>query len=357
MGRLCVVSGDDDFAIKAKARELAWELCGGDPETDPALEVIPGTGDELKFSEIADRMLAALRTPPFLSDHQVIWLRNFAFFDELSSALEAKSAAGEVARLLCSSLPPEQSILINGTGLDGRKSFSKKIKTAGAELFLLSAPRNTDRNFAENRRHRLQEACREAGKAIAPQAMQYLEEIVGGNSGTMAQELEKLFCYVGEAPEITLADCRAVCSRTPEAVSWAFTGALMERNVRNALEVLDTLMRQGDAELRVLASVASEFQQLLQTREAMRELGITRVNPRTFDQLPGEVRDKFPENHLLKLHPFRAYKMCERAMSFGDAELAGILKSVLEANRALVSGGGEPRMILEQLIFQIAGTR
>ncbi len=357
MGRLCLVSGDDDFAIKAKARELAWELCGGDPDSDPALEVIPGTGDELKFPEIADRMLAALRTPPFLSDHQVVWLRNFAFFDDLSNALEAKTAAGEVARLLCVTLPPEQSVLINGTGLDGRKSFTKKLKAAGAEMFLLAAPRSTDRNFSENRRRLLQEACRDAGKKIAPQAIQYLEETIGGDSGTMAQELEKLFCYVGEAPEITLADCRAVCSRTPEAVGWAFTGALTERNVRAALEVLDTLMRQGDAELRVLASVAAEFQQLLQTREAMAELGITRVNPRTFDQLPAAVREKFPENRLLKLHPFRAYKMCERALSFGDAELAAALKAVLQANRALVSGGGEPRMILEQLIFQIAGAR
>ena len=353
MGRLCLVSGDDDFAIKAKARELAWELCGGDPDQDSALEVIAGAGDELKFPEIADRMLAAMRTPPFLSDHQVIWLRNFAFFDELSNALEGKHAAGEVARLLCTALPPEQSVLINGVGLDGRKSFAKKAKAAGAELFLLNTPRNTDRNFSENRRLRLRDACREAGKTIAPQAVQYLEETIGGDSGTMAQELEKLFCYVGSAPEITLADCRAVCSRTPEAVSWAFTGALTERNARAALEVLDTLMRQGDAELRVLAAVASEFQQLLQTREAMRELGLTRVGPRTFDQLPAEIREKFPENRLLKLHPFRAFKMCERAVSFKDAELAAILKAVLQANRALVSGGGEPRMVLEQLIFQI----
>ena len=32
MGKLWIISGDDDFPIKAKARELAAGFCGGDPD-------------------------------------------------------------------------------------------------------------------------------------------------------------------------------------------------------------------------------------------------------------------------------------------------------------------------------------
>lgn len=354
MGRLCIVSGDDDFAVRAKAKDLIRSLCGDDPESNPALEIIPG-GGETKFPELASRVLTSLRTPPFLSDSQVIWIRGFAYFDELAAAVDAGGAAGETARLLCGPLPEEQSVVIDGAGLDGRRSFVRKAKAAGAEVFMLSAVRGTDRNFEANFRLRLKEICRRGGKSAAPEAVQYLEETIGGAPGVLEQELAKLFCYVGDAAVITLEDCRAVCSRTPEAAGWAFTAALTGRSVAEALAALDALKRQGEPELRVLAAASTEFQQLIMARGAMRELNLTGVNPRTFDRIPQETRDKFPDNMLLRLHPFRAYKLCERALSFGDEELGGALSALLDANLSLVSGRGDPRMVMERLVFRIAG--
>ena len=47
MGKLILISGDDEFAVKAKARETAAALADGvAPEDDPAFEIIIGDGEE-----------------------------------------------------------------------------------------------------------------------------------------------------------------------------------------------------------------------------------------------------------------------------------------------------------------------
>ena len=65
------------------------------------------------------------------------------------------------------------------------------------------------------------------------------------------------------------------------------------------------------------------------------------------------MKEEFPNTPLLKIHPFRAYKVCEAAANYTDAELIRNLELVRNANRALVSGGGDRRIILEQLIIKL----
>ena len=255
--------------------------------------------------------------------------------------------------ILSNPLPPELSVLIDGGGLDQRKSFAKAMKSAGAGLEVLNAVKATDRRFADERRGSLRDICSELGKSLDPAAAQFLTETIGGDSGLLRNELEKLCSYVGEAAVITLADCRAVCSRTPETVSWEFTGAIVGRDRPRALRLLDIMLRQGEPEIRLMYALSGEFQKLIQTRLAMKQLKLTRVSPRTFDSLPESLKKEFPDNPLLKLHPYRAFKTCEGASGFSDGELARDLEAVRNASRALVSGGGEPRIILEQLVLRL----
>ena len=77
MGNFYVISGDDDFARKQHARETAAMLCGcDDPESAEEMEIIPGDQIDLKPEDIAGKFLSALRTPPFLCDRKVVWMRH-----------------------------------------------------------------------------------------------------------------------------------------------------------------------------------------------------------------------------------------------------------------------------------------
>lgn len=352
MGKLYLITGDDEFAVKERSRALAFQLSGGPPEQNVAVEIIDGDNAELKLTEIAANFLNALRTPPFLCDEKIVWLRHFPDFD-LFSGKKSDGVYQEIASWLGSELPADVTVLLDGFGFDGRKSFGKSLKAAGAEIEILNTIKSTDKRYADDRRLNIGEICRQAGKTIEPTAVQFLVETIGGDSGTLRNELEKLFCYTGSNPAVTLEDCRSICSKTSETVSWEFTGAIASRNLPLALRLLGVLLRQGEPEIRLMATLSGEYQKLIQTKLAMRQLQITRVSPRTFDSLPASVKEEFPDNPLLKLHPFRAFKVYEGALNTSDAELIRNLNLVRNASRALVSGGGDRRIILEQLVIKL----
>jgi DNA polymerase III delta subunit len=352
MAELHIISGDDDFARKERARQRVSALLGGDIDGNPALEIVAGDGDASP-DEAAAEFLSVLRTPPFLEPHRVVWLRHF---DELDRFGDAKpgSAYAEVADMLCAKERPDDTdIVLDGRTLDQRKSFAKKLKAAGAVIESCSVGRPGDRNQAAFRKRGVEDFFAAAGKSIDANACQYLLETIGGDSGTFKMELDKLLAYVGDADRVTLADCRAVTSRTPEALGWEFSSAVADGKLALSLQILGQLFDSGVFELQILGILASDCQKMVQTRLAMRELKITRVNPRTFDNLPEEVRAAAPGNPLLKLHPYRAFKLCEGAARLPEAELARRLRLIRNAGRALVSSGMDKRIVLEQLVGKL----
>ena len=351
MGALHIICGDDDFARKERARRCVEALLDGDIEGNPALETVPGDG-EAGWEAAAAEFLTVLRTPPFLEPHRVVWLRHYDELDRLGEGKKGSVFAEVAELLLAPERPDDTDIVIDGRSLDLRKSFAKKLKAAGAAVESFNLARSGDRNQAASRRQTIEEFFGAAQKRIAPDACQYLLETIGGDSGNLRMELDKLLAYAGDAPTVTLDDCRAVTSRTPEALGWEFTSAISEGRLARSLELLGKLLDSGVAEFQLIGMIASDHQKMVQTRLAMSELGLTRVTPRTFDMLPEDVRAKSPGNPLLKMHPYRAFKVCEGAARMSEAELARKLRCVRDAWRKLVSGG-DRLLVLEQLVREL----
>ena len=353
MGKLFIISGDDEFSRKQRAREIIGELAGDNPEDNPSLEIIAGDAPDAKAPVIAGRFLDSLRTPPFLSGSKIIWLRHFPDLEPFNAASPAEPFDG-IINFLKEPLPDDIWVVIDGPGLDQRKSFAKAMKAAGAVMESKAVAKMTDRNYADSRRMAIEEFMKHSGKTIARDAMQFLCDTVGGDAGTLANELEKLRCYAGINPEITLTDCREIVSRTPETISWEYTGAIIAGDVPRALRLAGLLLASGEPEIVMLGLLSSEFQKMVQTRLAMLELGVTNPGPNTFSAIPQDIKDQHPDNALLKIHPYRAFKICESAARFNDRELAEKLTAIRDAYRSLVSGSGEKRIILEQLTLKLA---
>lgn len=357
MGKLYLVSGDDDFGRKRRARELILSLSSlpadAEPEDNPDLEIVSGDADDVKIQVIASRFLESLRTPPFLSTEKLLWLRHFPDFEFFNSNSDL---GGIVTEELSGALPDDVTVVIDAPGLDQRKQFAKKCRNAGAQIEVLnSSSKASDRRWEENRRTFIIEMCKKAGLHISADALQFLSEAVGGDTGTIMNEMEKLFCYIGNSAEITLENCREIISRSTETLSWEYNSAIVDGNPQRALKLLAQMLSDDGDAIGVLMSLSGEYQRLLQTILAMQELGVSRVNPRTFDVLPEDVRQSHPDNILLKMHPYRAFKVCESAMRFTPKVLAEKLSLIRDANQSLVSGGGEPRMILERLTLDLTG--
>lgn len=193
------------------------------------------------------------------------------------------------------------------------------------------------------------------GKTIAPDALKFLVDTLGSNSGILDNELDKICTYMGSDNKITLDICRTLCARTPESVIYFFTGALLEKNLKSALSTLSDLIQSGENEIRIMASVNNSLSDLVASLNAMAELDITpnRLHAGTFSSLPQDMKEQYPNNPLLKMHPFRAFKVCESAIAWDTKKLAQALDIAAKTNLALVSGNGNQRMLLEQMVLKI----
>ncbi len=361
MGKLYLITGTDEYAVKSRAREIAQELCGENPEENPELEIIRGDSDELKPEEILAELLNALKTPPFLCPEKKIWLKHFLHFEKvLGGASDKKDKAGAIDSItdfIKDGLPADVTLIIDGLDIDKRKAFFKACKEQGEVIIFERADINA-KDYSKTQYLRIGELCEKARKSIDQRAVGYLADTIGSDSGRMRSELEKLFCYVGKREHITLEDCKNICSRTPEAMSWDFANALIARDIPRTLDIINTLMEQmrgGGSELGILHQAVNTFQELVKTKCAAAQLGIAgRCRRSYFYDVPVDLKEKYPDNFLLRINQFRAYMLCENAASFTDRELVKCLNALLEANRQLVSGGCDPRIALEQLALATA---
>lgn len=373
MGKLFLISGNDEFCVKEKSGELLREICGDPPEENPDLEIVRGDDEADKPYEPLDRFVAAISTPPFLSPTKIVWLKHYAHFQsgkEKSKADPAKDARLEaIADFVKAGFPDDLTLIIDGPGLDRRKTFTKVCEKAaqisgGALHWLDKADaRRGDKTYAANLQRRVREMAADAGKRIAPDAAAFIAETIGSDSGRLRSEMDKLCAYAGDAKSIALSDCIEICSRTSETVSWEFSSALAERNLSKAMSLIPSLLEHleqerggsGRVEMAVVGAVASEFEKLLSVKRAASRVGIPKsANADYFYNLFASRKDDEDKaGGFFSLHPFRAYKMWENSSRFKDADLASAFEAIFEANLAIVTGG-DPKMTLEQMAIKVA---
>ncbi len=366
MGGLFLVSGNDEFAIKARAREHIEKLCGADFEQCSDLESIRGDADDVSPASVLSAFADALATPPFLSPRKVVWLRHFNAFPAACDASgdPLAAAAARVAGFFARPLPDDLFAVIDGPDLDQRKSFCKQLKQVeGAVVDFYKKADLADRDYSRTQAEKISALARKHRKQLPPDALEYLANAVGSDSGRMLSEFEKLVTYAGDDKVITLEACRAVVSRTPEALAWEFANAIVSGDpalalaaADNAIESMNLGKNSGNCEMALISQAARAFRDIMDTHIAAAELHLPpNVGRNYFYDISPEMKTRFPENLLLKVHPFRAFKMVETAGRFPAGRIAPAMRALLEANRKLVSSSEDPRMVVEAMIVKICG--
>ena len=371
MGAFYLISGNEDYAVKERANEMMRALCGDPPDDNPSLEIIRGDSDSEKAPQVLDKLLLSLDSPAFFSSEKIVWLKHFLKFDEAFSEPSTKKKPSRIDRLtafLQDGIPSDITLVIDGPGLDRRKAFYKIASatcgSSGGKLEWFEKADPKTRNFKQMLARRIQSIVMDRGKRIEDAAAVFLADTIGADEARLGTEIEKLLTYAGNNPVVTFADCREVCSRATETLAWEFSSALVERNVRKALELIPNIMEHleqdrgaSKPEIVLIYSVMSEFRNLATVKCEGLKLGIPedassdyfyRMNER-YKQSPPPVKSP-----LFSLHPFRAYKAWENARRFTDRELVMAFREQVKANRAIVSSGGNARIALELLTVKIA---
>jgi len=356
MKQLFLIVGNDDIQIRTKSSELITKLCGKDFYQNPSLEIIYGDAQNLKFPAIIGQVLNAIQTLDLFGSKKTIWLKRFDF-SALSKSKANKTAIEQLANIIKKGLPEDVTLLMDGSNIDKRSALYK-ICTKLGEVTVLTKISVENRNWEKDAKILIQELCARQQLSIAPDALEFLVSTCGTDSGRFITEIDKIAAFIYPDKLIKSNACRTICSLTPEAAGWAFADTLVEKNFPKSLNTLSILFNNKAFGPAVIYSVMRRFQEMVKVKMEATVLSIPpKASKGVFDSkivnINPQLKEKTAGMFLLSIHPFRAWQLFLQSSSFSEEELSNILTYILKVNKALVSGGGEPRITLELLAAKI----
>jgi len=187
------------------------------------------------------------------------------------------------------------------------------------------------------------ESAREHGVNVEQDAARELVDALGSDMMLVANELEKLTLFVGEKKRITLGDVETMVLAAKQRSLYELTDAISSRDRTRALEVLQAILSSGDGEdaaIGHLYMLAKTFRQMLVILEK-------------------NVRDSRAIWQALwqgfRVPPFAAEDIIRQARRYKSRrELTRALRMIARADLALRSNPPSKRMILENLVLQLA---
>lgn len=185
-------------------------------------------------------------------------------------------------------IPPDLTIVLIARAKAPAK-LVRAVKAAKGEIREFEAPKPRDMPRA------LVADSKQLGFRLEPAAARMLVDRMGASPLRLRQELERLALWAGEGGEVTAEAVAAMTSDTSEAVVWALSDALLERDASRAQSIAERLTSQGESVTGIVYGLASRL------RKACAAL----------DQLEGGVPPKQVESSL-GMHPYAARQLIAR---------------------------------------------
>lgn len=149
-------------------------------------------------------------------------------------------------------LPPDLSVVLIARDKAPGK-LSGAVKAAKGEIHEFEAPRARDMPRA------LVAEAKRLGFGLEPAAARMLVDRMGANPQRLHNELERLALWAGKGGEVSAADLDAMIADTSEAVVWALSDALLERDGATALRISERLISQGENVTGLIYGLASRL--------------------------------------------------------------------------------------------------
>lgn len=353
------VLGTDDVEVKRLAKELAVTLAG---PGEFGTEIIDGqVEDSGQAANRVNQAIEALNTFGFFGGEKLVWLKNVNFLaDDRTGAAQATVEAVErLGDLLNKGLPDGTRFLLSAGAVDKRRSFFKTLGKV-AEVEVHDKLDNTKQGWEELAAPLVTDRARARGLTLEEEALELFTMFTGGDRRSIENELDKLDLYLGrERREVTADDVRLNTPSSKAGIIFEIGNAIAARELQRALELLKTLLFQGENEVGILlATIIPTVRNLLLAKDLMVRHKLSRpAQPfffgRSLERLPADAIAHLPRTKEGKLNAFQLGLGAQHAHRYELAELQEALKACLETNVALVSAPTDPEVLLSQLLVRI----
>lgn len=325
---IAVFHGKDDFSAHEALSALTRDLDSDGMLADNTIAV---EGARAR----PDELLAICQTAPFLGAHRlvVVWglLERFG-----------TPARGRRRRTPLPELGPWQTFV---DGLGELPESTALVFFAGEldpknRLLQALRPLAQVREFKPLKQGELAgwiaQRAERSGAALEGRAIAALAGLVGNQLGTLESEIQKLAVYAGDR-QVSEEDVRSLVSLAREPNAFAMADATIEGRAREALDLLQRLLAEGDSPQRLLGLVTRQYRLLLLTKELL-ERG-TR---------PPEIAGQ------LRVQGFVIQRILRQAPAYNLERLRRAYRRLLQADLSVKRGVYDDETALELLLFELA---
>ncbi len=287
--------------------------------------------------------------------------------------------------------PHGHHLLITADVVDRRKALYKALDAHGLVVDC-TVPKGATRNDRLSREAVLSAAIDEAlavaDKQMTADARRRMIRFTGFDLHTLVGNVEKLASYVGKRRTIADEDVTTVLRRTRKDPIYAFTNAVADRNLPEALVLMQRLLGERMHPLQLLAAVANQLRRLLVARAYIARdrgrswsarMAFPQFKARAFHEVQaadqafaglqqtwdamltpaaGKAKGRKTAASDLVLaknprSPFPVFQTLKQANHFSLEELIAALVDLSDTDRRMKSTGQDPRLLLEAHLIRL----
>jgi DNA polymerase-3 subunit delta len=184
-----------------------------------------------------------------------------------------------------------------------------------------------------------QTLAKKAGLQLGLPELALLLDATGGDASRIAVEIEKLSLLTAGKRKVTADDIAALVPDAQASTIFALVAALGRGDRAQALEILDTLSREGEYMPLALTFLATQFRMALAAREA----GLRNAS---------QIQAHF--NKLgARIWPERARQIEQTVTAFSKGKLERAVVKLFEADRSLRDARPDDRIVMEEMILAL----
>ena len=353
------IVGSDEARVKREAAELAQKLAPAEAG-EFGLEIIDGTADNVDGAATAIRStIAALQTLPFFGGGKLVWLKsaNFLSDDVKGKSVNVLEPLEELGAILKGGLPDDVTFLLSAIDPDKRRSFYKTLtKLADTQIF--DEPDLNRSGWEENAGEIVRTEAKKRSLEFEEEALELFVLSTGGDSGVVANELEKLVLYAPEGA-VTTEQVRALVPISRAAVIFELGNALARRDATLALNLVRDLLDQGETAIGILlATILPTIRNLLLAKDLMERHQLPRPHaPFAFisalNRLPAKETEHLPRKKDGTLNGYALGIAAMNAHRFETDQLVRGMEACLQANLELVTTQLDQELVLTEIVVKL----
>lgn len=188
-----------------------------------------------------------------------------------------------------------------------------------------------------------EQLARQAALPIGRDALQFLVEALGADVSRVSAEIEKLRLFASGRDKISVEDIIEMVPDARASNIFALVNALAGGDRARSLDVLDTLVRQGEYLPLALAFLATQFRLALVAREA----GLRNAQ---------QIQSHFSSGGT-PMWRSRAEQVQQTVAAFSKTQLEAGLRAIFETDKNLRDARPDDRIIVEDLIFRLTARK